>query len=326
MGRFARLITLPVLLATPDLALAEPDAPVATGEQLVRDLHTAFGEHHARAVHAKGIILEGRFEPAAAAKSLSIAMLFKRGTVVTVRFSNFTGLPAIPDNDPNANPRGMAIKFGPVSSPALAIVAHNFDGFPTPTAAEFGALLRAIGTSGKGVATPTPLDKFLADHPVAKTFLTTQHPAPISYATTAYYGVNAVNFIDEAGRRQAVRYRFVPAAGEAYYGEGDVPGPTAEYLQTEIERRITEDPIRFVWLAQLAEPGDRLDDPSIAWPAKRRLVELGTITIDRLAPNTPADDRALLFLPGLMPEGIEAADPMLAIRSEAYPVSFEERQ
>src|SRR5262245_42413769 len=31
--------------------------------ELVRDIHAIFGEHHARAVHAKGVILNATFEP-----------------------------------------------------------------------------------------------------------------------------------------------------------------------------------------------------------------------------------------------------------------------
>ena len=300
------------------------DKPVETGRDLVEDLHTAFGEHHARAVHAKGIILEGRFEPTKAARSLSRAPLFEHATPVIVRFSNFTGFPDIADNDPAANPRGMAIKFGSPAAPSLDIVTHNFDGFPTRTATEFGALLRAIGTSGPGVAAPTPLDGFLATHPDAKTFLTTQHPAPLSYATTAYFGVNAVTFTDRKGRARPVRYRFVPAAGEHYFSTG--AGPAPDYLQPEIAKRVKDGPVRFDWYAQLGEPGDLLDDPSIAWPSSRKLVKLGTITIEMLAANTAEADRALTFLPGRMPDGIAAADPMLAIRTEAYPVSFGERQ
>lgn len=37
-------------------------------------------------------------------------------------------------------------------------------------------------------------------------------------------------------------------------------------------------------------------------------------------------DRALAFIPGRMPDGIAAADPMLAVRTAAYPISFGERQ
>lgn len=322
----ARPLAIAMAAALPAAAFAQEEPLPESGEQLVQDLHAAFGNHHARAVHAKGVILNGHFEPTAAARKLSRAALFESATEVTVRFSNFTGFPDIPDNDPNANPRGMAISFGPQASSMLDVVTHNFDGFPTRTAAEFGQLLRAIGSSGAGVAAPTPLDIFLASHPLAKIFLTTQHPAPISYATTSYFGVNAVTFTDRSGRSRAVRYRFVPAVGEAYFNTGPNPGLTADYLRPEIAKRVGAGPIQFDWYAQIGEKGDIVDDPSVAWPRSRALVKLGTITIDRLAANTPEEDRNLTFSPGRMPDGIEAADPMLGLRGAAYPVSFRERQ
>jgi catalase len=56
------------------------------------------------------------------------------------------------------------------------------------------------------------------------------------------------------------------------------------------------------------------------------LVELGTVTIIRLDSEPMKTDKALLFLPGSLPAGIEIADPMIAMRSAAYPISFAERQ
>src|SRR5690348_1364516 len=65
-----------------------------------------------RPAHAKGVLIAGRFTPAAAARSLTRAPhIDHASTPVTVRFSDTTGIPAIPDNDPNAAPRGMAIRF-----------------------------------------------------------------------------------------------------------------------------------------------------------------------------------------------------------------------
>ena len=48
-----------------------------TPQDLVDALHAAFGEHHARAVHAKGILLEGSFTPAKAARALSRSPIFE---------------------------------------------------------------------------------------------------------------------------------------------------------------------------------------------------------------------------------------------------------
>ncbi|MBV8916149.1 MAG: catalase, partial [Acetobacteraceae bacterium] len=117
-------------------------------------LHEAFGEHHARAGHAKGIVLEGVFTPAPEARELSSAALFAGAIVpVTVRFSDF---PGIPDTADGANPRGLGVKFRLSDGSTLDVVAHGFNGFPVATADEFGTLLRLIGRSGPGAAKPTP--------------------------------------------------------------------------------------------------------------------------------------------------------------------------
>lgn len=306
-------------------AMAETDGPDLPA-QLVRDFHGAFGDHHARAVHAKGVILEGRFEPSHEAQAVSKAEVFTGKRRVTVRFSDFTGLPDIPDTSGDANPRGLAIKFDLPGEATYDIVAHSFNGFPVATAAEFSTLLQALPLSGPDAAKPTALDRFFADHPRAQAFFTTQKPPPESFATTAYFGVNAFSFTDAAGLPLTVRYRFVPAAGEHYLDPDALKTRSASYLGDEIGPRVAAHPVAFTWQAQIAEPADRVDDPSTAWPETRRLITLGVITIDRAVQNTPERDRALLFMPGNVPPGIGIADPMLAVRNAAYPVSFGERQ
>lgn len=294
---------------------------------LLAALHAAFGEHHARGVHAKGIILEGTFVPAREARELSRAALFAEAAVrVTVRFSDFTGIPDIPDTADGANPRGFGAKFHLPDGSTVDVVAHSFDGFPTATADEFAQLLRAIARSGPGAPEPSALDAFLGSHPIAKTFLTTQKPAPFSYATLTYFGVNAFRFVDARDRGTYVRYRFVPEAGEHVLDAAHLKSKGPDYLVQEIASRVASTPVRFDWLAQVAEPGDPIEDPSVAWPKERRLVRLGTIAIKRLVSDQASADRILLLLPGDVPPGIEVADPMLRIRDATYPLSFRERQ
>lgn len=294
--------------------------------QLVQDFHGAFGEHHARAVHTKGVILQGQFEPTADAKALSKASVFTEVVPVIVRFSDFTGLPDIPDTSGSANPRGFAVKFLLPDGSNLDIVNHSFNGFPVATAADFSSLLQALGDSPSGTQSPTPFETFLGSHPAAKTFFTTQKPPPESFATTSFYGVNAFYLVDGEGHSTAVRYRFVPEAGEHTLDEAALRDKSPIYLVDEITARVSSAPVRFTWYAQVAEHGDKLDDPSSTWPESRRLVNLGIITIDKAGPNTPDADRGLLFLPGTVPPGIAIADPMLTVRNAAYPVSFHERQ
>ncbi|WP_406857671.1 catalase family peroxidase [Alsobacter sp. KACC 23698] len=306
-------------------AMAETDQSDLPA-QLVRDFHGAFGDRHARAVHAKGIFFEGSFQPSVEAPRLSTASLFTGRRPVTVRFSDFTGLPDIPDTSGDANPRGLAIKFDLPGGGTYDIVSHSFNGFPVATAAEFSTLLQALPKSGPDAPKPTPLDTFFASHPRALAFFTTQKPPPESFATSAYFGVNAFYFTNAAGQKLPVRYRFVPGAGERYLTADAVKASSANFLMDEIGPRVATHPVTFTWLAQVGDPGDKIDDPSLAWPESRRQVTLGVITIDKAVPNTPERDRALLFLPGDVPSGIGIADPMVEVRNAAYPVSFGERQ
>jgi catalase len=298
------------------------------GKALVDDMHAVFGKHQGqRTVHAKGIVLQGTFAPTAEARELSAAAVFAGETVpVTVRFSAFTGFPAIADNSLDAAPRGLAVKFRVPNARALDVVAHGFNGFPVATARELGELLRAIAASNGEAPKPTALDRYLESHPIAKSFLTGQNPPPVSYATEAQFGVNAFAFIDAKGQRTLVRYRFRPAAGEHHLDAAAREAKGPNYLRTEMEQRLAKGPVVFDWLAQVAEPGDKADDPSVAWPDSRRLVRLGTLRIDRIAEDEEKIAKRLVFMPGNPPPGIEAADPMLAVRDQAYSVSFDERQ
>ena len=73
----------------------------------------------------RGVILEGSFKPTPQAHMLSKASLFAGGSVPTiVRFSNFTGIPDIPDTADDANPRGLAIKFQLANGADTDIVAQ----------------------------------------------------------------------------------------------------------------------------------------------------------------------------------------------------------
>src|SRR6186713_648364 len=135
--------------------------------ELVKDIHTIFGDHHARAVHAKGIVLEATFEPTGEAHALSKALVFTSKAQALVRLSDTTGIPEIPDADPNASPHGMAIKFTLTDGSEMDLVTHSFNGFPAATANDFHVFLQAVAASGPGVAKPTPIEQYLKAHPNA---------------------------------------------------------------------------------------------------------------------------------------------------------------
>ena len=305
----------------------ESGAVQTTPTELVDAMNQLFGKQtYGRAIHAKGIVLSGSFMPSSEARELSKAVHLQGGKVpVLVRFSSFAGIPTISDVDNLASPRGMAIKFQLPNGTETDIVSHSFNGFPSTNAAEFTQLLQALGTSPPGTPSPTPAEKFLSTHPVAVAFLTTQPPPPVSFATMRYFGVNSFKFTNAAGKARFGRYQIVPAAGEQALPTEELAKAGKDYLEQEIAPRVASAPVRFALQVQLSGAGDKIDDPSIAWPATREVVKLGEITIAGVVPNNDAESRRLMFTPSALLTGIDAADPMIAMRGASYGVSYGRR-
>lgn len=320
----ARFLSLGAILAFSPALAVEParETPLS----MVNALHTAFGEHHARAVHTKGIVLEGTFAPSPKARTLVGESIFAGGTLpVIARFSDFAGDPDLPDNQDGASPAGFAVKIKAPDGDEFDVEAFQHKDFITASFDEFAVFLRAVGATTPATPHPTPVEQFLASHPHARAFLESR-TYPASYAQGKYFGVNSVKFTNGHGRSAFVRYQFVPRAGEHYLTPDERRARGGNYLQDEIVARVAREPIVFGWYAQIAEKGDAIEDPSVAWPDSRKLVKLGTFTLTRLPEDPRTTERTLLFLPGQPHPGVEPADPMLTMRNIAYPISFGQRQ
>lgn len=325
----AAIATLTAALAIPASVIAQeaPASQKSLAEQLVDAFNGVFGVHPGmRANHPKGIVLEGTFTPAASAASVSKAAHLQKKKApipVTVRFSAGSGQPTVPDT--NQMPRGMAVKFSLPDGSKTDLVVLSFNGFPVATAEEFRDFLLAIAASGPDAPKPTAIEKFLAAHPTAKNFVESPKPQPVSYATLPYFGINAFKFTNAKGAVTFGRYQLRPVAGEHYLTQEQLATMEPDYLSTEIRERVRRGPAKFTLLLQVAEKDDKIDDPSIAWPDSRKQIELGTITITKAVADSHTAEKKLLFMPGALVPGIEAADPMIAARSASYVVSLSRR-
>jgi catalase len=300
--------------------------PKETPLSLVEALHSAFGKHHARAVHTKGIIVEGTFTPAPEAQGIVKEPIFSGSELpIIARFSLFAGVPDLADNDDGASPAGFAVKIKALDGDDFDIEANQHKDFIAATVDEFAVFMRAVGATKPDTPHPNPVEQFLASHPHAKEFLTSR-TYPISFAQATYFGINSVKFTNAKGQSVFVRYRFVPRASEHYLTADERKSQSATYLHDEIVKRLAKEPVVFDWYAQIAEKGDKIEDPSIAWPESRKMIKLGTFTLTTLPQDPETAQRTLLFLPGQPHPGVEAADPMLVMRNIAYPISLGERQ
>lgn len=299
-------------------------------EELVDALNKLFGVHPGfRAAHAKGVICEGTFAPSPTAGSLSRAVHFQTstGTVpVTARFSDSTGMPTIPDGDPNASPRGLGLKFHLPNGQATDVVAQSFNAFPVGTAEEFLSFLLAIAASGPEAAGPTPIEQFLDTHPRAKYYVTTPKPATRSFARTPFFALHAFQFTNHYGKSQFARYQIHPIEGEAHFSDPEAAKQPPNYLFDELAERLARGPAKLKLVAQLAAAGDKIDDASVTWPAERPQVELGVITIAKQREDSDEAQKKLIFDPANLTDGIAlSSDPLPAARSAVYSIAYKRR-
>ncbi len=282
-----------------------------------------------RPAHAKGILLTGGFAPSPEAASLTRAPHLHRGsTPVTVRFSNFAGIPTIADNDPQgAGPRGLAVRFHLAEHVHTDIVAHSVDNFPARTAEGLLEFLNALIATDPAGPHPNAIEQFLAAHPAAMTFVQTPKPIPVSFATESFFAVSAVKFTNADGVSRYGRYRVLPMAGNDYLDEAGAAAQGPNFLFDEISARVAKEPVRFRIIVQLARDDDTTDDATVRWPEDRPQLTFGEISLNAIAPNNAAEQQRIIFDPIPRVDGIDAsADPLFEPRANVYLMSGRRRR
>ncbi len=324
--RFLKLMGL-IVAAAPAALTAQAPAK-SLPQRIADDFLTLFGSHPGfRINHAKGIIVTGTFAPAPGASALSRAPHLAAPTPVIVRYSDATGVPDIPDNNPNSAPRGIAVRFTLPNGAYTDIVANSHNGFVVSNGEDFAAFLESVAATKPGGPHPSPVEKFLQGHPRALKFATDPKPVPVSFATEQWFGNNAFIFVNAAGTKQAVRYKIVPVDGTKYLDSAAAAKISPNYLFEELPRRLKSKPVKLRVLAQLANPGDQTKDGSIPWPDDRKFAELGVVTLTTVAPDNAGLQRKLAFNPIYLSDGIQLSDdPLVPLRSAVYALSVLHRR
>jgi catalase len=302
---------------------------LALSNDLIAQFDAIFGVHPGfRPAHAKGTMLKGTFKPTARAAELSRAVHFNQPeTPVLVRFSNSTGLPLLPDNDPNADPRGMAIRFVLGEHKHTDIVAHSTNGFPARDGQEFLEFLRAAAASDPVKLEGSPLQAFLGSHPAALRFVQTPKPAPASFASDTYFGLTAMRFLNASGQAHYGRYRIVPENGNEFVSDVELKSRDTNYLMNEILARVAKNPARLKVIVQVAGEGDEVNDVTVHWPEDRELAEVGTLELTGPVENSAAEQKFIIFDPIPRLDGIEPSDdPLLELRAAIYLISGRRRR
>jgi catalase len=99
-----------------------------------------------------------------------------------------------------------------------------------------------------------------------------------------------------------------------------------DFLQQDITKRVAAGPQHWELIVTVANPGDPTSDPTRAWPADRKAVDVGTLTAEQIEPESDGPCREINYDPTVLPAGISTSDDGFpAARSAAYRVSYDKR-
>jgi catalase len=272
--------------------------------------------------HAKGICFTGVFEANGAGSELSRAQVFTRGQYPALgRFNLATPNPDAADA--TVRVRGLGLRIATPDGQQWRTAMIDAPVFVAATPQSFYDLLLASGSKD-----PNAMKAYVAAHPEIGGFGAWAQTAPWtgSYAEERFNGLNSFMFTDGSGGEHAVRWSLVPAAQLVPVAPADLAKRAPDFLEQEITERVHGGPQRWSMLVTVANPGDPTDDPTKAWPADRRSVEVGTLIVQQIEAEPDGPCRDINFDPTVLPTGITTSDdPFPAARSSAYAKSYDRR-
>ncbi|MHB2061263.1 catalase family peroxidase [Pseudomonas monsensis] len=294
-----------------------------TPKALVDVLEKNNGVHPGfRRNHAKGVCVIGHFESSGEARAFSTAQVFNDPrTPVVGRFALPAGNPYAPDN--SVPIRSLALRFTQANGQQWRTGMNSMPVFPVGTPEAFYQLQQAQSPDpATGKPDPAKVPAFFAAHPEAVPFLTwikTARPSA-SYATETYNSVNAFYLVDASGKKQAVRWSMKPLTQ-------DTAGATApegsDFLEKDLVQRLAAAPLRFQLNITLANADDPVNDASKTWPEGRKVLNAGTLVLEKTQPQLSGECRDINYDPLVLPAGIQGTDdPLLAARSAGYANSY----
>jgi catalase len=287
--------------------------------------------------HAKGLCLIGIFDSNGQGQRLSKAVVFRPGRVPLIgRFALAGGQPFAADAPQNV--RSMALRFTLPDGEEWRTGMNDIPVFPVATPESFYAQLLAFRNDpATGKPDPAKVKAFLDRYPETARALAEIRAQPVApgFENASYNSLDAFRFVDAAGHSTPVRWAMVSAqpalaqpSGEAAPGAAaqGMANPDKNYLFDALIARIAQGPLQWHLIVTIGQPGDPTNDATIAWPADREKVDVGTLTVERLVGEGEGVCRDVNFDPTVLPAGIELSDdPLLSARSAVYAQSYERR-
>jgi catalase len=168
----------------------------------------------------------------------------------------------------------------------------------------YDRLIASAVVPGTGKPDPTATARFLAAHPeTARAMkIVKQHPPTPGFADSIYRGLNAFYFVNESNARVPVRWSLIPLQRAL------PPSSGQNALFDALIRQLRAGPLRWRLMLTVGTPSDPTHGATLPWPADRRTVDAGVLTLDLVETDRRGNARDINFDPLVLPDGIEPSD------------------
>src|ERR1700716_4185951 len=297
-----------------------------TQDRMMAAFQHANGTHVGfRRNHAKGVCVTGWVGSSGRGAVLSKAAVFRPGRVPLVgRFALAGGMPF--QTDALLTVRSMALRFLLPGGEEWRTGMNNIPVFAVNSAEGFyEQLLASSPDPATGKPDPARMKAFMAAHPetVRALSLIKKREVTSGFVNSTFNSLNSFRFINAAGASVPVRWSTVPV--QPFAGESAAPSAAGDRnsLFDDLIAQIAQHPQQWRLIVTIGQADDPTNDATLPWPAGRRQIDAGTVTIDQAASEDSGRCTAVNYDPLVLPSGIEPSDdPLLSARSAAYARSF----
>jgi catalase len=254
--------------------------------------------------------------------------VFQQGRVPVIgRFALAGGQPFAGDTAHDV--RSLALLFKTADGEEWRTGMIDIPVFPVNTPEAFREFLVVTSPDPKtGKVDGAAVGAFVAKHPetaAALKILGGGTPSP-GFADSAYFGLNAFRFVNDKGEVTPVRWWIKPDQAPTPPA-ADAVATDKNYLFDAVIAQIHSGPLKWHLIVTVGQPGDPTAEAASMWPADRKQIDVGTVTIDTIESEDTSPTRDINFDPLVLPDGISPSDdPLLNARSAAYSQSFTRRE
>lgn len=300
-----------------------------SADQVVGALEKQFGVTPGqRRNHINGVCVTGSFTGDKAVSTYTSSTLFSGKKIPVIgRFSLAGGSLKIPDTA--RNPRGMALEFELPKKAVQHFTMLNVPVFGASTPNSFyDGVIANTPDPATGKPDPEKVVAYKASHPDARAlgeYLAQNNPIA-SYANSDFYSIHTFKFINKNNKTTLVKWRFIPQEGVKRLSDEELKTASARFLDQGIIAKTQAGPVRWDMLVIIGEPSDEQENPSVYWPADRKEIKAGILTLTSASPQQGGVCEKINFDPLVMADGIAPTnDPVLLFRSPTYADSYAKR-